>query len=238
MAKRKPASTARLVVSVAGHFQVGKSTLVNCLLRERVAKCGDSTTPTTARAQPYPCGQLTLLDTPGINAEEAHTWEMWKGIQRSDLAILVVSSLKELSEPLKNLLAQIARERLPLYALVNCWDDKTWNDGDPDAAKDKQVVKAIISQIRERSKLIGSSIVNLEWAAAARGCLDDEERAEKLITEYHSGDKDAPSSLDVRSGLLELEKFLFPDPLPAFSPAGLECIVLTSKFIRRLGKES
>jgi len=232
MAKRKPAPTARLNVAVAGHFQVGKSTLVNCLLRKRAAKCGDTTRATTARTKPYSIGHLTLLDTPGINAEEEHDMEMEKGIQRADLVLLVVSSQTALSTYLTGLVSRIARKRIPFYTVINCWDDKVERDGDPETIGGNKVVSTIVSQLRMVSSSIGTDIVNIEWAAAARGCLEDETRAGKLLRE----NQDA-RTLEQRSRLSQLEDFLFPDPLSAFSPKGLECAALTSKFIRRLSKE-
>jgi tRNA U34 5-carboxymethylaminomethyl modifying GTPase MnmE/TrmE len=232
MTKRKPASAGSLNVAVVGHFQVGKSTLVNCLLRKRAAKCGDTTWATTARTKPYRLGHLTLLDTHGINAEEEHDKEMEKGIQRADLVLLVVSSQLALSTPLIGLVSRIARMRIPFFTVINCWDDKNWSDGDPETVGGNKVVSAIVSQLRMVSSPLGTGIVNVEWAAAARGCLVDEARAGKLLRE----NQDA-RTLEQRSRLSQLEDFLFPDPLSAFSPEGLECAALTSKFIRRFSKE-
>lgn len=234
MARRQPTSTPPLKVAVAGHFQVGKSTLVNCLLRKRAARCGDTTKATTARTKPYRLGHLTLFDTPGINAEEDHDKEMETGLQQADLVLLVVSSQKALTEPLARLATGIARTRIPLYMVINCWDDRNWSDGDPETVGRKEVVKTIQCQIGEKATPVGTVIVNLEWAAAARGCLKDETRVGKLLREYSQGIEDATRTLEQRSRLSQLEDFLFPHPKSALSPAGLECATLTSKFLRRL----
>ena len=54
-----------------GLYNAGKSTLINALCQEYVAKTGD--VPTTAAIQPVPWEGYSLVDTPGINAKDAHT---------------------------------------------------------------------------------------------------------------------------------------------------------------------
>ncbi len=216
-----------LKIAVVGHFQVGKSTLVNCLLRKRAAKCGDTTTSTTEKAKKYQCHHLTLIDTPGINAEDAHAAEMEKSVQQADLALLVVTTEKVLSTPLCHMITYIGKQRIPLYGVINCWDDKNWNDGDPTNMND-QLINTIQTQIKECLNPIDMAVVNIEWAAAARGCLENVGRQKMILKEKNS------NYLEEASKFQEVEQFLFPENYSlAFSKFGLEYAALVSKFIRR-----
>lgn len=227
MAKQQKFENLR--VAIVGHFQVGKSTLVNCLLRNISAQCGDTIRPTTAKYHVFdlPNKYLQIIDTPGVNAEDKHTKEMQCGLDEADAVILVVKSTAALSEPLREVVREIAQKHLPIIVVVNSWDDRSWFDGDPTKVK-KELINIIKSQVEDWMKVTRLNTVNLEWAAAARGCLPDKGREEKL--------KQCGSNLENQSCFQDVENFLCPDLQDAFSPAGLESTILSTKFISRLRK--
>ena len=73
-----------------GLYNAGKSTLINALCQEYVAKTGD--VPTTAAIQPVPWEGYSLVDTPGINAQDAHTTLAVGQINESDLILFVMDN--------------------------------------------------------------------------------------------------------------------------------------------------
>lgn len=227
MATRHPPP---LRIAVVGHFQAGKSTLLNCLLRRPYAKCGESTWSTTVRSKSYPVQNqhLILIDTPGVNAEEAHTKEMRQSLGQADAAILVVKGTSAMNDTLiHEIIAPIATSSLPLFVVINTWDDQSWNDGDPLYIK-KNILSTIRSQIQQRLTPIDIISVNIEWAAAARGCLEDAHRRETLLSRINN---DA-LLLEQRSRINILEGMLFQNSpgTPLFSK--LECAVLISKYLK------
>lgn len=73
-----------------GLYNAGKSTLINALCRADVAKVGD--VPTTEAIQRIDWEEYVLIDTPGINAQNAHDLTAKENIDRSDLVLFVVDN--------------------------------------------------------------------------------------------------------------------------------------------------
>lgn len=74
-----------------GLYNAGKSTLINALCKQTVAKVGD--VPTTASIQQIPWSGYTLTDTPGINANDEHTQIATAEVDRSDLVLFVMDNM-------------------------------------------------------------------------------------------------------------------------------------------------
>lgn len=73
-----------------GLYNAGKSTLINALCRANVAKVGD--VPTTQNVQKINWEEYILIDTPGINAQNAHTLVAEGNIGQSDLVLFVLDN--------------------------------------------------------------------------------------------------------------------------------------------------
>jgi GTPase Era involved in 16S rRNA processing len=237
MTKKRVITPIPLRVAVVGHFQVGKSTLINCFLRERLAACGDTTCATTSVGTDYVsrCGRVVFVDTPGVNAENPHDAVALKELERSDAALLIVRSTHSLEEAVLKLVTTLSRRRMAVAVAVNCWDDRIWHDGDPE-----KVNPTVVETIQSQIQTVGINTmcferVNIEWAAAARQCLD-EERSRILHRNTAAQSFGAGSLLEKGSRLEAIERFFLPHPFDAFSPNGFEAKTLAGNFIvkRRL----
>ena len=108
-----------LRVAVIGDFQIGKSSLVNCLLAESRAKTGEGYFPTTNAAAEYPFAPgVVLVDTPGYDdANLEHAKISDEEIQKADVLIFVKTE-KTLGKNDKAVLHK--GEGKPMIVLFNC----------------------------------------------------------------------------------------------------------------------
>ena len=73
-----------------GLYNAGKSTLINALCQEYVAKTGDI--PTTEEIQTVQWEGYSLIDTPGIEAKNAHTKVAEEALHKSDMVLFVMDN--------------------------------------------------------------------------------------------------------------------------------------------------
>jgi len=220
-----------LRVMVVGPCQVGKSTLINVLIRSRRAKTGDGMKPCSQRCREFrsPCKRLVFVDAPGINAEDDHDLVVEEGFERCDAAVFVATGIRQLSQAELRLGGLIARKRIPTVLVVNCWPNGWDMNGDPERLRG-DVGGTIQGQFSNLGgKVIRCEKLNIEWAAAARGILP-KTRAEKLIYEFGGGSAESRDELELRSRVQELEKLLMPRAAEALEQGSLEYSVLLSKF--------
>ncbi len=78
------------VIMFYGLYNAGKSTLINALCAERVARV--NVIPTTKSLQAISWEGYTLLDTPGIQATDEDTKVAVEAIERSDLILFVMDN--------------------------------------------------------------------------------------------------------------------------------------------------
>ena len=106
------------VVMVYGVYNAGKSTLINALVGEEVAKMGDI--PQTDRVDAYTIGDVTLLDTPGIDAPIEHEKISREQLAKSDAVIFVLNSDGVLEEQQTYLeMGNILRAGKPMVVVLN-----------------------------------------------------------------------------------------------------------------------
>ncbi|EZI30579.1 GTP-binding protein [Pseudomonas extremaustralis 14-3 substr. 14-3b] len=94
VAARKASAAATIMVY--GVYNAGKSTLINALLGAELAQVAD--TPETYSIQGYRWGDFEILDTPGIDAPQAHQQVTREQLYGADVVIFVVNPLGVVEE--------------------------------------------------------------------------------------------------------------------------------------------
>ncbi len=107
-------------VAIVGDFQIGKSSLVNCLMSEVQAETGEGFDPTTCSVNEYQFAPgVHIVDTPGFNDTRVElTRKSEEEIQKADV-VLFMQTDKDI-ENRKEALLRLA-DRKPLIVLFNCW---------------------------------------------------------------------------------------------------------------------
>ncbi|MBQ9393174.1 MAG: GTPase Era [Oscillospiraceae bacterium] len=119
--------TKTAMITVCGRPNVGKSSLTNALVGEKIAIVSDKPQTTRNRI----CGvvnrgdtQLVLLDTPGLHKPRSRLGDYMVKVVRQSLdavecAVLMVEPIANVGTPEQVLLQRIAEERLPAILCVN-----------------------------------------------------------------------------------------------------------------------
>ena len=115
------------VISVVGRPNVGKSTLTNALVGEKIAIVSNK--PQTTRNRIYGVvnrgdTQFVLLDTPGLHKPRSRLGDYMVKVVRESLAdveaaLLLVEPIAHVGEPEKVLLQRIAEEKIPAVLCIN-----------------------------------------------------------------------------------------------------------------------
>ena len=107
----------RLRIMLFGAYNAGKSTLINALTGQAVARVGDI--PTTDAVHEYEWNSHLLLDTPGINAPIEHQEVSEKELERADLIIFVVRQEDQDADETMRWLFKLLKDGRPLFLLLN-----------------------------------------------------------------------------------------------------------------------
>ena len=107
------------MVTVCGRPNVGKSSLTNALVGEKITIV--SSKPQTTRNRIYGVvnrgdTQLVLLDTPGLHKPRSRLGESLADVE---CAVLLVEPIAHVGEPEKILLERIREEKLPCILCIN-----------------------------------------------------------------------------------------------------------------------
>lgn len=101
-----------------GVYNAGKSSLINALVGKEIAKVGDI--PTTASIQRIDWNGFTLVDTPGIVANDEHTEIAEQEIKRNDIILFVVDDLGTFeNRAVSTAILKIIQTEKPLIIVVN-----------------------------------------------------------------------------------------------------------------------
>ena len=141
-------ASAEATIMVYGVYNAGKSTLINALLGVEKARVAD--TPETDRIQGYRWGDFEILDTPGIDAPQAHQQVTREQLYGADVVIFVVNPLGVVEEQgtLLALLELVARNK-KIFLVLN-----RKNPLDPlEAARIKDQLRERIQQLAEERGL-------------------------------------------------------------------------------------
>ena len=119
--------TKTAMITVCGRPNVGKSSLTNALVGEKIAIVSDK--PQTTRNRIYGVvnrgdTQFVLLDTPGLHKPRSRLGDYMVKVVRESLssvecAVLLVEPIAHVGEPERILLQRIREERLPCVLCIN-----------------------------------------------------------------------------------------------------------------------
>ena len=119
--------TKTAMITVCGRPNVGKSSLTNALVGEKIAIVSDK--PQTTRNRIYGVfergdTQFVLLDTPGLHKPRSRLGDYMVKVVRESLsevecALLLVEPIPHVGEPEKVLLRRIQEENLPCVLCIN-----------------------------------------------------------------------------------------------------------------------
>ena len=119
--------TRTAMITICGRPNVGKSSLTNALVGEKIAIVSDK--PQTTRNRIYGVvnrgdTQYVLLDTPGLHKPRSRLGDYMVKVVRESLeqveaALLLVEPIAHVGEPEKILLQRIQEEHLPCVLCIN-----------------------------------------------------------------------------------------------------------------------
>ena len=119
--------TRTAMITICGRPNVGKSSLTNALVGEKIAIVSDK--PQTTRNRIYGVvnrgdTQYVLLDTPGLHKPRSRLGDYMVKVVRESLeqveaALLLVEPIAHVGEPEKILLQRIREEHLPCVLCIN-----------------------------------------------------------------------------------------------------------------------
>ncbi len=119
--------TKNAMITVCGRPNVGKSSLTNALVGEKIAIVSNK--PQTTRNRIYGVvnhqdTQYVLLDTPGLHKPRSRLGDYMVKVVRESLqdvecALLLVEPIAHVGEPEKVLLQRITEEKLPVILCIN-----------------------------------------------------------------------------------------------------------------------
>lgn len=186
LADRSGAAMPRIMVF--GTYNAGKSTLINALVGEEVARVADH--PETDRVTSYSWRGFLLDDTPGIDAPIEHEQVTRKHLDASDAVLFVLATDGTLEEQRSyDEIIGVLRAGKPIRVILN---------------NKSGLAPGSVDFLALRDRLAD----NLRRAAAANGIADIEARAPIRLVNAASGlrgRREGKSVLLANSGLLELE---------------------------------
>ena len=119
--------TKTAMITICGRPNVGKSSLTNALVGEKIAIVSDK--PQTTRNRIYGVvnredTQYVLLDTPGLHKPRSRLGDYMvkvvrESLQQVEAALLLVEPIAHVGEPEKILLQRITEEGLPCVLCIN-----------------------------------------------------------------------------------------------------------------------
>ena len=164
-------------VAFVGDFQIGKSSLVNCLLADASAETGEGFFPTTEAATEYPfVPGVALVDTPGFDDERPEMARISEECIRSADAVLFIKTDKILGEHDETVLRMASRK--PLVIVFNCWDRTHGRRGwIPELPENAETCEIILRKLEQNGmadsvlRIGGNSVsaVNVLWAQFGLG---------------------------------------------------------------------
>ncbi len=153
----------RLVITITGRRNAGKSSLINALVGQQVAivseHAGTTTDPVAKQYELIPVGPVTLYDTAGLDdvgeLGALRIKATQKVLWRSDMALFVTESADFTPEDLQ-ILAMIERTKIPCVVVFNKCDTHVPSDSAKNYCKEKGFPYIAVSSVT------GESIIELK----------------------------------------------------------------------------
>ena len=140
-------------IAIVGGFQRGKSTLVNALLGRDIAEMGRGLSTTHENREYSLSPAVSIIDTPGFNANEGDDGTAASAIDKADI-VLYVHESKALGDACPVLFAKTKERRKHIIFLLNCCDFDKWAP-----SENEEIVSTIEAELH--TKRILSSVLPL-----------------------------------------------------------------------------
>lgn len=150
------------IVAMVGRANVGKSTLINRILGEKVSIVSPVAQTTRNKIRGVltePRGQLVFYDTPGVHKAQSDLGKLMNRIARSsvggcDIAMLVLDGAQPLRDEDTGWIKRLSRSEMPVLVVVNKSDLGTRHEGElkacwDAAAESKQPLAWLQTSARE-----------------------------------------------------------------------------------------
>ena len=120
-------SAQRVHIGFFGRRNSGKSSLVNAVTGQALSVVSDvlgtTTDPVQKSMELLPIGPVLIIDTPGMDDEgelgQLRVEKTRQILRKTDVAVVVMSAIKEPSEQEKELLALLQERKVPTILAVN-----------------------------------------------------------------------------------------------------------------------
>lgn len=126
----------RLHISIFGRRNAGKSSLINALTNQDIALvsnvAGTTTDPVYKAMEILPIGPVVIIDTAGIDDEgdlgELRVKKTLQVLNKTELAVLVISSLESINDFDIETLNRIKDKKIPVVGVINKSDERNLSD--------------------------------------------------------------------------------------------------------------
>lgn len=164
-------STKSVMITIAGRPNVGKSTLINHLVGEKIAIVSNKPQTTRNRI----CGvltrgdtQLVFIDTPGFHKPRTKLGDYMVDVVREsvadvDLILLIVEPIANIGPQEEGLLAQIKASGAPAILVINKID----------TVQDKEQLLSVIATYAERYEFAAVMPISAKFNDGVNALLDE-----------------------------------------------------------------
>ena len=235
-------------IAVVGGFQQGKSTFVNALLERDEAEMGRGLSTTHENKEYSLSSSVSLIDTPGFNANKADDGTAATAIDKADVVVYVHES-KALGNACPGIFSKIRKFGKRMVFLLNCCSFDKWSPAENDdivstieaELNDKRILQAVLP-------VSGRPVcpLNVLWARFGLGMKVDSNDAKKIRI---VAEEDLDLSLgDItgelfraemlrRSGFLPVRDFLKNLPLELLKDAATHPEREINRIVNRFAEE-
>ncbi len=215
-------SDDKIIIAVVGEFQIGKSSLINCLLGRKEAKIGNGWKSETPLCADYEMADdIVIVDTPGVDDRSDRDEEAMSAIKRAH-CVLVIKDNKDIPAELYDGWVRKARdEGKPCVFVLNCveGDRDRKRHWDPKSEFNAKFCNDIHGEFIGRNgfdmfmSIGGDAVlpVNACWAQYGLGILDDDDKSEDvetMLVKLGVDDKDFKQDAFERSNVKGLCDFI------------------------------